>query len=68
MDIIKNFIKNYMRFKALINEKIYLKLLREQKARGVIFSSQLISPKGKENRHLHEVHKDDINRYKKIKS
>jgi hypothetical protein len=57
-----------MRFKALINEKIYLKLLREQKARGVIFSSQLISPKGKENRHLHEVHKDDINRYKKIKS
>ena len=48
-------------------KKLYLKLLKEQKEKGVIFSSQLISPKGEENGLLHEVYKDDNNKYKKIK-
>ena len=47
--------------------KKYLKLLKEQKERNVIFSSQLISFCGCENGSIHEIYKDDKDKYEKIR-
>ena len=46
-------------------EKKYLKLLKEQKERGVIFSSQFIS--SAYNSRIHEVFINDNNKDEKIK-
>ena len=46
--------------------KKYLKLLKEQKERGVIFSSQFISSVYG-NGTLHEIFKDDDNKDEKIR-
>ena len=48
-------------------KKKYLKLLKEQKERNVIFSSQLVSFYEHENGSIHEVYKDDYNKYEKIR-
>ena len=46
--------------------KKYLGLLKEQKERGVIFSSQLICSTDK-NETIHEVYRNDEDKYEKIK-
>ena len=48
-------------------KKKYLGLLKEQKERSIIFSSQLISFDEDENGVIHEVYKDDNNKYEKIR-
>jgi len=48
-------------------KKKYLRLTKDQKQRGIIFSSTLI-PKYTAPMFLHEVHKDDKNKEETIKN